>query len=89
MFLHDLFILRYFLYNFPLILTVIFRLSATDMDTDSTILYYITSGNVDSTFYLNPVSGGVYAQRELDYDPPVNDRIFNLTVILSYLRYSL
>ncbi|KAL5018486.1 hypothetical protein ScPMuIL_004208 [Solemya velum] len=64
------------------------KLTAIDNDTSkgySTVHYYIRAGNDGDLFRIDSILGDLYLNRKLNYDPPGNDRTFNLTVYASDL----
>ena len=48
----------------------IFAVHASDADnaTSDAVIYSISAGNTDDTFYINPKSGVIYVAKDLDYE---------------------
>ncbi|XP_019620041.1 PREDICTED: protocadherin Fat 4-like [Branchiostoma belcheri] len=71
--------------------TTVLTVNATDDDTDpanSEIHFSIVSGNDDSVFSINPVSGAITVLKEIDYDPPSNNTGFELQVLATDGMYN-
>ncbi|XP_013793569.1 protocadherin-23-like, partial [Limulus polyphemus] len=52
--------------------------SRTPRDQD--IVYWISRGNEDGKFWVNPTTGAVVLMDTIDSDPPLNQRDFTLEV---------
>ncbi|XP_078660403.1 protocadherin Fat 4-like isoform X2 [Branchiostoma floridae x Branchiostoma belcheri] len=71
--------------------TTVLTVNATDHDTDPAnreINFSIVSGNDDSVFSINPVSGAVTVLKEIDYDPPRNNTGFELQILATDGMYN-
>ena len=58
----------------------IFAVHASDADnaTSDAVIYSISAGNTDGTFYINPKSGVIYVAKDLDYE---TESRYELTVL--------
>ncbi|CAL4123184.1 unnamed protein product, partial [Meganyctiphanes norvegica] len=55
-------------------------LKVEDKDIVNEFSYQLISGNEDEKFRIDPNTGDVLINKKLDYDDPVNDRNFTMTV---------
>ncbi len=49
----------------------IYRVSATDIDENSILIYTISSGNIDKTFEINSINGALRLNKNLDYEKTI------------------
>ena len=58
----------------------VFTVHATDADnaTNDAVIYSISDGNINNTFYINPKTGVVYIAQDLDYE---TESTYTLTIV--------